>query len=259
MNHPHQIMTKINRILQDWVPGTVVSSDWLKSRGAGKQLVDSYVKSQWLERVGRGALKRKGDVVSWEGTVCSLQKNFNRSVHPGGRTSLQLQGFGHFVRMQDEKMVILWKTPEVSVPSWIHEMDHSVQFRIRSSHLFSGEVGAFADHKTGPLSFFISAPERAIFELLYDVPDHESFEEVCHIFQGLSTLRPNVLQELLQACASIKVKRLFLYLSELSGHVWADKLDTSRTDLGKGKRVIVKGGKFNSKYRITVPDNQTEF
>lgn len=251
-------MTKINRILQEWVPGTVVSSDWLKSRGAGKQLIDSYVKSQWLERVARGALKRKGDDITWESAVCSIQKFFNRSVHPGGRTSLLLQGFGHFIRMRDKETVVLWKTPDVKVPAWIHELEFTVQFRIRSSRLFSRDVDAFAEQKTGPVSYFISAPERAAFELLSDVPDQESFEEVRHIFQGLSTLRPSVLQELLQACTSIKVKRLFLYLAEMSGHIWADKLDYSRTDLGKGKRVIVKGGKFNSKYRITVPEKQPE-
>ncbi|MEX0680811.1 MAG: type IV toxin-antitoxin system AbiEi family antitoxin [Balneolales bacterium] len=252
-------MTKINRILQDWPSGTVVSSDWLKSRGVGKHLVDSYVKSQWLERVGRGALKRKGDVISWEGVVCSLQTHFNRFVHPGGRTSLELQGLGHFVRMREDNKVILWKTPDVRVPSWIHEPDPSVRYRIRSSRLFSREIDAYTEHKTGPLSFLISSPERAVFELLYDVPEQESFEDMHHIFQGLSTLRPRVLQELLRTCTSIKVKRLFLYLSEISGHVWADKLDPSEVDLGKGKRVIVKGGKFNSKYRITVPANQPEF
>jgi hypothetical protein len=51
----------------------------------------------------------------------------------------------------------------------------------------------------------------------------------------------------------VKVKRLFLYMAERHEHTWLSKLDISKVDLGKGKRMIVPNGRFNAKYQITVP------
>ncbi|MEX1237004.1 MAG: type IV toxin-antitoxin system AbiEi family antitoxin domain-containing protein, partial [Pseudomonadales bacterium] len=64
---------------------------------------------------------------------------------------------------------------------------------------------------------------------------------------------PATVQELLAACTSVKVKRLFLYLADKAGHQWLSFLDTKKLDLGSGKRVIVPNGQYVSKYRITVP------
>lgn len=51
----------------------------------------------------------------------------------------------------------------------------------------------------------------------------------------------------------MKVKRLFLYLADLAGHPWRAKLKERRIDLGSGKRLLVRGGKLDPKYQITVP------
>jgi hypothetical protein len=42
-------------------------------------------------------------------------------------------------------------------------------------------------------------------------------------------------------------------MAEKHGHPWVSDLDVSRLDLGKGKRMIVPNGRFDRKYRITVP------
>ena len=47
--------------------------------------------------------------------------------------------------------------------------------------------------------------------------------------------------------------RIFLYLADKHGHPWCNKIDESKLALGKGKRMVVKDGQFDSKYRITVP------
>jgi hypothetical protein len=60
-------------------------------------------------------------------------------------------------------------------------------------------------------------------------------------------------QGLLEACRSVKVKRLFLWAAESAGHDWFSRLAPDRIDLGKGKRSIYRGGRFDAKYRITVP------
>jgi len=73
------------------------------------------------------------------------------------------------------------------------------------------------------------------------------------IMEGLTSLKPSEVQKLLEACTSIKVKRLFLYFAEVSNHTWFNYLDVDKINLGSGKRSIVKDGSYNEKYKITVP------
>jgi len=77
--------------------------------------------------------------------------------------------------------------------------------------------------------------------------------------ENLVSLRPDMVQSLLIMCRSVKVKRLFMYMAEKQVHSWASDLDPSKTDIGRGKRVIVPNGKYDRKYLITVPrDNLAE-
>ena len=71
--------------------------------------------------------------------------------------------------------------------------------------------------------------------------------------EGLTSLKPSDVQKLLEACTSVKVKRLFLYFSEVSNHTWFKYLDIDKINLGSGKRSVVKDGMYNEKYSITVP------
>jgi len=109
------------------------------------------------------------------------------------------------------------------------------------------------DKAMGGWSVRLSAPERAMMELLYLVPGRESFAEASLLMEGLTTLRPQLTQSLLEQCRSVKVKRLFMHLAEHHNHPWVKRLDLSKVDFGKGKRMLVKGGRFDAKYRITVP------
>jgi len=68
----------------------------------------------------------------------------------------------------------------------------------------------------------------------------------------LGTVKPAVVQSLLECCASIKVKRLFLYMAERAGLAWVKRLDLASIDLGSGDREITKGGQYDKKYRIVV-------
>ena len=53
-----------------------------------------------------------------------------------------------------------------------------------------------------------------------------------------------------------KVKRLFLWAAESAGHDWFSRLAPERIDLGKGKRSVYSGGRFDAKYQITVPKQE---
>jgi transcriptional regulator with AbiEi antitoxin domain of type IV toxin-antitoxin system len=73
--------------------------------------------------------------------------------------------------------------------------------------------------------------------------------------EGLSNLSPRRLQKLLCDCRSVKVKRLFLFFADRHQHAWAKRIKKEDIDLGKGKRMLAKGGKLNSTYQITVPED----
>lgn len=90
------------------------------------------------------------------------------------------------------------------------------------------------------------------------VPGKESYEEAKLLMEGLTTLRARLVQMLLVQCTSVKVKRLFMVAAESCRHAWVRKLDLSKVEFGKGKRMLVKGGRLDSKYKITVPDSGTD-
>jgi hypothetical protein len=95
------------------------------------------------------------------------------------------------------------------------------------------ESHGLTKRELGSYSVTVSTPERAIMDVLYGVPDEESYEEAKLLMEGLTTLRPQVVQALLKQCASVKVKRLFMVVAESCQHSWVKKLDLSKVDFGK--------------------------
>ena len=100
----------------------------------------------------------------------------------------------------------------------------------------------------------MSMPERAYLELLDELPKKETFHMADVIMEGLVNLSPRRLQSLLENCNNIKVKRLFFFFAERHQHKWFAHIKSKNIDLGKGKRMLVKGGKLDTKYQITVPE-----
>ena len=101
----------------------------------------------------------------------------------------------------------------------------------------------------------LSTPERAVLELFDELPKRESFHQADMLMQSLSNLSPRRLQKLLADCRSVKVKRLFFFFADRHQHAWLERIDKDAIDLGEGKRMLVKGGKLNKPYQITVPEN----
>jgi hypothetical protein len=244
--------------LKEWPPKTVATTRWLEEKGVSRQLVDSYKNSGWLERFERGAYKRPHEEITWTGALYTLQKLNDLPVHIGGKTALEQKGFGHYIRKGAHQKVILWKEPDVRLPAWFQTHEWDVTLHLRSVRLFENDTGVFSEKEIEGITLRLSSPEQAIMEYLYDIPKLESYDEANYIMEGLSSLRPSVVQSLLEGCQSIKVKRLFLYLAEMYNHSWFKRLDPSSIDFGSGKREIIKGGKLDKKYQIVVPELNRE-
>lgn len=259
--------------------GLLLSASWLREHGYPSNLLAYYVSAGKLESPARGVYRSPGTPLKWQSVVATLQLNEGSWSHVGGRTAIVQRGLGHYARSREAETVQLFG-PE-TLPSWVNKLGLPERFQQRSDAAF-GELRVYRDekgvlHRFGqkeepifaeklpelglvevkwgtfdwPLIF--STEERAILELLQNVPERESIHEAYVLLQGLVNLRPQRLSTLLRVCQSIKGKRLFLALAERIGHTWFGHLDLKGVELGSGKRSIFPGGKLDAKYHITLP------
>jgi len=258
MSMRNEIKSKINRLVSWWPRGAPAAASYLNKQGYSHDLLTKYKKSGWIQPFGRGAYILSGDKVEWPGALYALQTQLALDIHPGGKTALELKGYAHYLPSGRRK-IFLYASRGQALPTWFNGDRLGVEITLVRTNLFpvNGETG-LSDFKDKDLTLKISAPERAVMEMLHLVPRKVGFDEASLIMENLATLRSEIVQELLVMCRSIKVKRLFMFMAEKHGHPWVSDLDVSRLNLGKGKRVIVPKGRFVNKYRITVPTDQYE-
>jgi len=244
---------KLNHLLASWDNGTVGTTKWLKSKGFYQQLVDKYEKSGWLIRIGQGAYKKAGDKVGWAGGLNAIQRQLKKSVHVAGKSALELLGVNQYLSLGKKPNLVLYGNKGVKLPKWFKEFEWEVEIKFHTSTLFKSHDLGLTVFKVKNREVKISSRERAILELLGKVDDEYSFQEAVDFYEGLSSLRSKVIQELLENCQSIKVKRLFLFLTELFNMPLLKKIKSEKIELGKGKRSIVSNGHLDNHYLITVP------
>lgn len=242
---------KLQKLLQSWPQGTVATAGWLANCGISRQLRNKYVHSGWITSLGHSAYQKKGDTVDWKGGLYALQKQTGLAVHAGAMTALSMHGMAHYVRMAGET-VFLFSPSQTKLPTWFRNYGWGVELRPSSSSVLPEGLG-LAEHEEKTFSIRISGPERAILECLHLAPDKLDLVECYQVMEGLTTLRPKLLQSLLEQCGSIKVKRLFFYMAKKAGHDWAKRLDTTKLDLGTGSRTITKGV-YDAEFAITIPE-----
>jgi len=248
-----QKRNKLNQLLKNWPSGTVYTTHWLVRHGIPRDLLMKYRQRGWVEAIGHGAVARSGDKVDWTGGLWAIQKQLDLDIHVGAKTALEMRGYAHFVPLGKGYLVYLFGPLNQKLPGWFKRYRWDVKLRHVMTNLFGDRSNlGLAQKDMGAYSVTISAPERAIMEVLHLVPHENSFEGAVQLMEGLTTLRPSVVQSLLEKCHSLKVRRLFMYLAEKCNLPWVGKLDMSKVEFGKGKRMIVKDGRFDPKYQITV-------
>jgi hypothetical protein len=253
-----QIKSKINRLVSQWPRGTVSAASYLNRLGFGYDLLVRYKKSGWIQSFGRGAYILYGDKVDWTGAMYALQSQLGLNIHPGGKTALELKGYAHYLPYGRRK-IFLYGTRAQVLPIWFKGEHLGVDIVMTRTNLFpSDSKDGLSEFKERDFFIQISSPERAAIEMLHLVPGKIGFEEALLIMENLVSLRSDLVEKLLLLCRSVKVKRLFMYMAEKHGHAWASDLNLSKIDIGKGKRMIIPNGKYDRKYRITVPQDNRE-
>ena len=266
---------KLNQLQRLLPEGLLADTRWLESEGYSRALISLYAVGGWLEHPARGVYRRPGGMLLWQHVVVSLQSLLTLPVNVGGRTALELGGLSHYVSAQGLREAHLYSHRRL--PGWVGKLDLEVRFVVHTGKgLFRTALDsapgqwnpADQSFSSGELPrtltrtswgqwnwpLILSSPERAILEFLHEVPERETFDQADKFMEGLRILSPHRVQTLLEDCRNIKVKRLFFWFAERHEPAWLKKIDRDRIDLGKGKRLIVRGGRLDKHYLITVPE-----
>ena len=244
--------TKINTLIQSLPRGSVLLPSWLLSQGYSYELQQCYRKGGWLKSIGKGAMLKSGDPFVLAGAISALQNIENLNIHIGGRSALELQGLAHYLQINSYETT-LFISGRTKLPLWFTENDWNTKTTVFRLSLFEDETVGMTDFQEGELIMKISNPARAMMECLALCPEKFPLLESYELMEGLGALRPAKVQELLESCQSVKVKRLFLYFAEKANHSWFKYLDISKIDLGIGNRSLVESGVLISKYKLILP------
>jgi len=205
----------------------------LKSLGISPALANYYVKSGWIVRLGRGAFAFPNVTLDKYLSIKLIANNLN-NTHVGGKTALAWHGFRHNIPARER--IVLWGSERGKLPGWFTKQFLS---RYVSKKIFDSSLPPdyglhpIPERPDGPL---VSAPERALLELLGEIGQAEEVEESRNIFEMLFTLRKAELSTLLQHCTSVKVTRLCVKWSAELGLPWADAArEAAQGRLGRGR------------------------
>ena len=240
---------KLNQMLQQWPAGGLRTAASLRAQGISSALLHHYAQRRWLEQVERGVYRRSGDAPGWQAALYALQKEKKLPVHAGGLTALELQGYGHYM---GERPLFLYGPSHTRLPAWLEGVVGRALRFAHTNFLSDAPLESLHSLAVEGVPVTASTPERGALEMLYHVPKDVGFAEALELVGGLAILRVDLMQALLESCSSMKVKRLFLYCAREAGHSWYPSLDRSRIDLGTGKRELVKGGKLDKEFLLTV-------
>lgn len=248
---------KLNRLLtRQGVRNGLFFSEWLKKEGYSDQLIKKYRDSGWLVALSRGVMYLSGTHLTAYNALNSFNEQLSKDYRVSAHSALELAGFNHYVPMGKPLLMIAYPKGQRK-PLWMEKDVFDKTFKLFSTEIFTKvEVNKL---EVDGATILASAPEQAFLECLALVPRQYNYLDLYYIMEQLTTLRPHILQELLECTNSLSVKRMFLYMAEKAGHVWFDALDLSKIQLGDSKIQLVKNGVYVNKYKITVPKELKEY
>jgi hypothetical protein len=221
--------SKLNKLYTRSTPGTPLTRKDLASLGISADLTVHYVRAGWLKRLARGVYHRPNDPPALHPSLVVLQRQLE-GLHVGGKSALDWHGIRQYVSPRPVLHLYGWNAAQL--PSWFTqrfpaEYHRKRLFKERSSALLY--VRPFDKAKDAPL---VSAPERALLEVLSEVGVRQPLEEARELTESSYNLRADVLRELLERCTSVKTVRLCLQLGREQSQRWAVKLDPARLPTG---------------------------
>lgn len=240
-----------------WPTNTVAVSSFFKRLDISNQLLAIYKKNRWVKSIGRGAYIKYTDTPDYKSALYALQKQSCMTIHPGGKTALSLLGKSHYLEFQIKSALLFGHSKE-KLPTWMKDYDWGIKLDYNQTSFLPPTLG-LVEYSIGEYTILVSDSVRAFLECLLLAPKEQEIIECFEILEGMNDLRPNKINQYLNLCSSVKVKRLFLYLAEKANHQWFQYIDIDLVDLGKGKRSLADKGIYSNKYKITVPKVLKEY
>ncbi|RUO25166.1 type IV toxin-antitoxin system AbiEi family antitoxin [Aliidiomarina sanyensis] len=253
--------SKINWLVRHTTPGSLVLQPWLTENGVSYSLAQKYTKNGWLKKLSAGVYYRPcaNDEVqpSWVDAIQAMEVQLHHPVHLAGLSSLTHQGLSHYLKLGEEK---IWVGVEnkPSLPKWFREFPDQHWFYSTTKGRRLDPLKDLKVMKINGKEVRASIPELAAYEVVNAINKQISFEHASELFQGLVNLSPRKVQSMLERSHSVQTNRVFLFLSRHLGHAWAQHLDETNIELGSGKRQVVKGGRLDERYQITVPESLSD-
>jgi hypothetical protein len=229
--------SKLNTLYTSLPAGSPITSAQLAELGISADLAVHYARAGWLKRLARGVYCRPGEALSLHPSLVVLERQIS-GLHVGGKTALEWYGVRHYVSQQGALHLFGWSAARL--PEWFTRHFHGEYHRKR---LFDEQpaqmlaVAAFERRSGAPQ---VSAPERALLEMLDEVGVRQPLKEAKEIADGTYNLRAEVLMDLLKRCTSVKTVRLCLQLGRELSLPWAAKLDESVLPKGSARAWISK-------------------
>ena len=229
--------SKLNALYTHLAPGTPLTSEDLAALGISADLAVHYVRAGWLTRLTRGVFCRPNDTLDMHPSLLLLERRLE-GLHVGGKSALDWYGLRQYVSQQP--LLHLYGWAACRLPEWFTERFPAEYHRKR---LFEEQptamlhVGPFEKRSGAPQ---VSAPERALLELLSEVGVRQPLHEARELVESAYSLRADVLRELLQRCTSVKTVRLCLQLGREGALPWAAKLDPATLPTGSDRPWVSK-------------------
>lgn len=248
--------TKINKLRQQIHSNGIMLTSWLEKSGFSRSEIYDYMESGWLQRITTGVYQFAGDRPSLYGALASYQKQAALKYHIGASSALELKGFSHYIAMGKPDAVV-FSPVKPPLPKWLNDAELDMNL-VEVSTKVIGDIGIEQMDYQGQ-ALTVSSPERAIMECILLSPSHYNLMDVYYLMEMLTSLRTSLVQQLLETCTSVKVKRMFLYMAEKARHRWFAKLDRSRISLGSGTRSYAKNGVKIAAYDIVIPKELADY
>ena len=136
------IRHKTIKTLQGAFPrGTPFDSRQLRGVGVSPALAHHYLKSNWLERLGRGVFQFSNDTLRQDDSL----KFLSRAVpcfHVGGKSALTWRGIRHNISTREP--LSLWGNGKAILPAWFTER-FPARYTARNLFSLSNFCFSFAD------------------------------------------------------------------------------------------------------------------
>lgn len=224
--------SKLNSLYTSLAPGTPLTAEDLAGLGISADLAVHYVRAGWLSRLSRGVYYRPNETLALHPSLVLLERQIE-GLHVGSKSALDWYGVRHYLSQQPVLHLYGWAATRL--PGWFTERFPAEYHRKRLFTEPRGvllHAGPFEKRNGAP---HVSAPERALLEVLSEVGVRQSLQEARELAEGTYGLRADVLRELLQHCTSVKTVRLCLQLGRDLLLPWASKLDPATLPTGSGR------------------------